>query len=142
MTNSDNDQFAKVKELYPDVEWTYGTGSYQPMVDSFGRVILQVDDHDYQGDTRVLYEKDGLYGLLIFGWGSCSGCDALQACTCIEDAENLRARLESSIDWKSASELLNYVLTHDWEGDYSGSSSEAKEFVEKAKELLQAIIAK
>lgn len=34
---------------------------------------------DYQGDYAAIVEKDGKVGLTIIGYGSCSGCDALQA---------------------------------------------------------------
>lgn len=57
------------KELYPEY-WEneqksgsfYGPGNYQPIIDEIGNVLVQVDDGDYQGDTRVMYEKDGKYG--------------------------------------------------------------------------------
>ena len=77
----------KAETLYPN--FSYCESDYQPIVDSFGNVLIQVDDADYQGDTRVLYEKDGKYGYLNFGWGSCSGCDALQACCNIEEIQEL-----------------------------------------------------
>lgn len=34
---------------------------------------------DYQGDYAAIVEKDGQVGFVIIGYGSCSGCDALQA---------------------------------------------------------------
>lgn len=54
---------------------------YKPIVNSFGKIIIQVNDGDYQEDSYILLEDDGRYGYLSFGWGSCSGCDALQACS-------------------------------------------------------------
>lgn len=114
-----SDLLARVKQLYPDMEAEpfYGPGDYQPLIDSFGEVLLQVDDKDYQGDTRVILKRGDEYGLLIFGWGSCSGCDALQACDTYQDIENLRARLESVIKWMTAKDLLAYIETHDWHLD-------------------------
>ena len=52
---------------------------YTSILNQFGYIVIKVDDDDYQGDSRVLYEgyKDEV-GYLQFGWGSCSGCDALQ----------------------------------------------------------------
>jgi hypothetical protein len=41
-----------------------------------------------------------------------------------------------------AKELLEYFNKHDWEGDYSYHDEETKEFVEKAKVLLEGIVAK
>ena len=71
-----------VKELYKDESW--GWYDYQPMLNAFGKVAIQVDDDAYQGDSRLLYDENGKIGVLIFGWGSCSGCDALQACGSLE----------------------------------------------------------
>ena len=68
------------KKLYPDFEKYYSEGDYDPMVNAFGNVVVRVDDDDYQGDTRVLYNNDGKIGYLVFGWGSCCCCDALQSC--------------------------------------------------------------
>lgn len=42
-------------------------------------LVMEESGDDYQGDTyAVLLGDDGRYGYLNFGWGSCSGCDALQ----------------------------------------------------------------
>jgi hypothetical protein len=36
---------------------------------------------DYQGDYAAIVEKNGKVGLVIIGYGSCSGCDALEGIT-------------------------------------------------------------
>lgn len=120
-----------IQEVYPDFE--YCESDYTPMLDSFGyEKLLQVDDDDYQGDSRILYRNGEQYGLLIFGWGSCSGCDALQDCNSLEEIDTLRLSLHESIVWRTAQEMRDYLEQHDWQGDYAYSP----EFVEKAKELL------
>jgi hypothetical protein len=134
----------QVKEAYgynPEDEYHYFSG-YNGLLGLIGDILLQVDDHDYQGDSRLIYQRAGDYGLLIFGWGSCSGCDALQACDTIEEVHQLGERLENSVQWMPAKELLEYFNKHDWEGDYSYHDEETKEFVEKAKVLLEGIVAK
>jgi hypothetical protein len=135
-----SDLLARVKQLYPKQEGEpfYGPSDYNPLIGSFGEILLQVDDKDYQGDTRVILKRGDEYGLLIFGWGSCSGCDALQACDTYQDIENLRARLESDIKWLPAKELLAYLETHDWKGDYSWhDDGETKQFVEQATAMMR-----
>ena len=134
-----NNSLDLVKQLYPDYEKYNGTGDYNPLIRSFGEVLLQVDDNDYQGDTRVILKKGDVYGLLIFGWGSCSGCDALQACNSYKEIEELREELERSIQWRSAKDLLTYFLEHDWEGDYSWLDKEARQFVAEGIKLLSTI---
>ena len=127
------------KELYPshweqeqNEKWFFGPSNYQPIIDEFGNVLIQVDDHDYQGDSRVMYEKDGKYGFLIFGWGSCSGCDSLQACESIKDVQDLIDTLHNGIHWfDSLDELKLYFKEKDWQLEYAWHAEETKEFINK-----------
>lgn len=101
----------RAEELYENEKYWY---DYQPMLDEFGEILLQVDDDDYQGDSFLIYKKDNKYGLLIFGWGSCSGCDALQACDDIDEVQELMDSLYNSITWfDSLQELKNYISNND-----------------------------
>jgi hypothetical protein len=121
-----------IKTLYPQDSGYSGFDSYQPMIDDFGKVIIQVDDSDYQGDTRVFLKKDNKYGYLQFGWGSCSGCDALQACRNYEEAQKLYDQLKDDIRWfDSLEDVFEFFGTHDWEGDYSYHREEQQDFIKK-----------
>lgn len=117
---------------------SYGPGNYNPILEDFGYdIVLKVDDNDYQGDSRILYQRGEEYGLLIFGWGSCSGCDALQACSTLEELQELYDSLERHIIWKSSKkEMLEYFQTRDWELQYSWHQEETRKFVKEAIELL------
>jgi len=122
------------EQLYPDCfreDMAFdGPGSYQPIIDSMGEVVIQQDDNDYQGDTRVIYKDGNQIGWLQFGWGSCSGCDALQACNSYEEVNDLINGLTNQIRWfDSQAEALKFFLEHDWEGDYSWHAEEQKKFV-------------
>lgn len=87
---------------------------YQPMLDEFGEILVQVDDNDYQGDSFLIYRNNSQYGLLTFGWGSCSGCDALQACDNINEVQELMNSLYDSITWfNSLQELKDYISNDD-----------------------------
>lgn len=128
------------QELYPDLtyqsidgstRWA-GASDYQPIIDEFGEVLIQVDDSDYQGDTRVLYKKNGKFGYLIFGWGSCSGCDSLQACRTIQEIEALMGGLENDIIWfDTLEDLQKHFREKDWELEYAWHHEETKEFIQK-----------
>lgn len=114
-----------VRRIYPDCiqegdgsDWFAAPYSYAPMLETFGNILLQVDDQDYQGDSRVLYEKDGKYGYLLFGWGSCSGCDALQGCNSYGELQDLANTLEGYIMWMDPKELLLYFVNRDWAGNW------------------------
>lgn len=121
--------------LYEDETW--GWGDYQPIIDALGKVVIQVDDEDYQGDSRVLYRDGDKVGYLQFGWGSCSGCDALQGCNDMTDLQALVNELEASVKWfDSIPEAYEFFKTHDWRGDYSYHMEEQKKFVETCLKYL------
>lgn len=77
--------------------------TYTPIINSYGEVLLRVDTDGYQGDgdSLILLQRNfgSLYGLLILSWGSCSGCDALQACETYHDLNLLIEELEGTIKW-------------------------------------------
>ena len=131
-------------ELYPDYAEEekkdgsfYGPGDYTPILDNIGTVLLREDDDDYQGDSRVLYADGERIGFLQFGWGSCSGCDALHGCEHISEIQTLMDNLRDSVKWfANRAEALEWFKTHDWEGDYSWHDEEQKRFVEHALALL------
>ena len=124
-----------VKKLYTN-ENTYWF-DYQPMLDAFGKIVVQVDDDDYQGDSRLLYNENGKIGALIFGWGSCSGCDTLQACRSLEEVQELCDNLQEDIKWfDNKKQALEYFTNHDWQGDYSWHQMETKEFVNRCIDYL------
>ena len=110
--------------------------AYQPIIDSFGKVLVQVEDNDYQGDTRVVYEKDGQYGFLNFGWGSCSGCDALQACSSEKEVDDLIDSLEQDVKWfASLDELKNYLTAKERDYSYYYHEDNWSNFVKQVMEL-------
>jgi hypothetical protein len=104
---------------------------YGKLIDSMEvETIVRVDEKDYQGDTWALLR--GLQGLgyLQFGWGSCSGCDALQSCNTPEEVMGLRDELYESIKWfADVAALKAFMEGHDWVGDYDADNASRKEFI-------------
>lgn len=107
--------------------------SYDEIVEAFGHeIVVQVDDDDYQGDSRYLLKSGDRYGNLNIGWGSCSGCDAIQACCTIPEIQKLADDIEGSIQWfDSKEQAKQWFETHDWKGDYSWRNKKQSDFVEK-----------
>ena len=128
------------RELYrEEVDSEYFSAyDYQPMINAFGKVIIQIDDDDYQGDTRVLYsDYGGGIGFLIFGWGSCSGCDALQACRNIDEVQELCNQLQNDIKWfNSKEEALAWARQKDWEAEWFWHEKEGRMFVRLVMDYL------
>lgn len=114
---------------------------YLDTIKKYGDILLICPDFDWQGDYRILYwdkTRGDKYGILIFGYGSCSGCDALQGCKTFDDWRELNTQLESSIQWGTSQEILDYLRNHDWEGDYSARSYSCRQFVAFAIALIEA----
>lgn len=100
--------------------------------------VLSVDAGAYQGDTFCILKDGERYGYLEFGWGSCSGCDALLACSNHDDLEELQVNLFNDIKWfDSLEELKKYFRTHDWEGDWCWHEEEHMAFRKKVLELCE-----
>ena len=144
------DPMLDIREVYPDlderdaeeddldVKSFYGPSNYNPLLRSLEySIILQIDDAGYSGDSRVIFRNGDQFGTLIFGWGSCTGCDALKKCKSYEEIEFLRSKLLKNIKWGRVQELLSYIENKDWELEYSWDSDETKVFVEQAITLLR-----
>lgn len=129
-----DDYLKRAALAYPDFA---GYGSdYQPMLNTFGDILVQVDDTDYQGDTRILYRKGERYGFLNFGWGSCSGCDALAACSSLRDVAELMMKLEGDIKWfDSLNGAKEYLSDPERAGSYYFHEQEWMAFVMAVSKL-------
>lgn len=138
-----------IRNVYPGLdENIYFTGpeNYGPLIKSLDHKII-LESHDdgenYHGDSYYfLHDTLGnRYGVLIFGWGSCSGCDALQACDSYDEISELRDELANSIHWFDSLIKLNaYLATHDWEGDYSWKSEACGRFVRECKRIVEYLL--
>ena len=112
---------------------------YSPIIKSFGDVLVQVDEEDYSGDSFVLLRKDDQYGFLCFGWGSCCGCDALQACETVEDIDELIDELQDDIKWfDSLAEAKAYIADDPLRrGSHYYHAEEWNEFKTKVMEVAE-----
>ena len=121
------------KDLYGEET---GWFEYEPMIKEFGEIINKYDFGEYQGDTIVIYKSNNRYGYLLFGWGSCSGCDALQACETIEEVQKLMDALYNSIEWfNSLDELKEWFNQKDWGLEWFGHDPSFKDFTNEIRNL-------
>lgn len=88
----------------------YYPGGYEALLLRIGNVVLCQSFGSYDGDYYVLFKEGDRYGYLTFGYGSCSGCDALEACRSQEDEDRLQQRLTDSIFWGTAKEVVDRFL--------------------------------
>lgn len=117
----------------PDSQWL--SYSYDDLIESMEvEVLIEKHDGSYQGDSFYLVQKGDEYGLLIFGWGSCSGCDALESCSTYEQVVNLRNNMYEEIDWMPLDEFKNYILNKDFETEWYFHYEGGKDFVNQLRE--------
>jgi hypothetical protein len=138
----------RLREMYPtaaaaadehgDGQFHYGgPSSYEPIVRALGEILVDVTDDDYQGDSRYLLKDGDRYGLVTVGWGSCSGCDALQGCVNFADVLALANEIEAAVKWFAGKAIaLEYVNQHDWMGDYDYRAAEKLKYVTQLKKVL------
>jgi len=90
---------------------------YVEIVRQFGEILLETHEDGYQGDSFYVLRRVNTvvndssknrieYGFLTFGWGSCSGCDALEGVGTYEDLQDLVDSLQSSIIWFPSKDAL------------------------------------
>lgn len=124
--------------------------TYDDLLATFpAEVAVFVTTGDYQGDHLVLLRRGGEYGYLEVGYGSCSGCDALEAVApaWYEDAQpgemaevtKLRDDLWQGVLWKPAAEMREYLAGKDWALTFYGDEDSDPRIGEFRTEALAAI---
>ena len=105
-----------IRNIYrlPEGETVFVTldDKYEIILRSFQyKIIIRVDENGYSGDIYVVFEDDYRgFGYLCFGFGSCTGCDALKKCKTVAEAEMLQLKLHNKIRWfESLDEMLEYL---------------------------------
>lgn len=117
---------------------------YQDLVSTFcDSILVDTECGSYSGDSLLLLKAGERIGLLSFGWGSCSGCDALQGALLYgngddADVDALRDDLARSVVWKDvAAEMLAYLEAKDWDATYhAGEGDHVVEFMAAARKAL------
>lgn len=100
-------------------------------------VIASTYIGSWSGDVLMVLKNGTGFGLLIVGYGSCSGCDALKSCNTFEELFDFREKLFKSIMWKEYSEFIEYLKNKDWETEFYCSDKKnlkiVKEFIKESK---------
>lgn len=113
---------------------------YASMVASWDyKVLIFETIGDWQGDYLVLLQEGTRYGYIAISYGSCCGCDDMQACNNWDEVRGLSRGLKESIDWKSGQEMLDWFNDRDWatkiESIVDGEGT--RKFLEEAKKCVK-----
>jgi hypothetical protein len=85
----------------------------------FDKVLINEQCGSYSGDYVVFGIRCGRFGMVVAGYGSCSGCDALLAGTDSDDLiELFKSLYNESRMFGTWAGLREWIKKHDWEGDW------------------------
>lgn len=124
-----------------------GSG-YQAVAEGLGwDTHLWADERDYQGDSWAIItsgDYNKTYGFLCFGWGSCSGCDALEDAQSDDEPERsqkmaaVATSLAGKVHWEESQEdLWRWLAEKDFSTEFYDDKEEFKTFLCDALELLK-----
>lgn len=113
--------------------------SYRDLPKRWGfDVLVWEEEHSYQGDTLAVLRDGSRVGFMTFGWGSCSGCDALQACHTAKDYAELASQLRGSIQWHDSLAALREAMdARDWEASHINAK-----LVRRFRETLAKVVSR
>ena len=83
--------------------------SYDGIVETQGEIIKDWTLGHYQGDYVYLLKNGDKYAFTVIGYGSCSGCDALEGCGNDEEFNELKDAIVSGIVWGTKQDVYDYV---------------------------------
>lgn len=118
-----------------DAEFFYPEGSYYDLVEKNADVLIAHTLGSYQGDMLFLLRNGDQFGFLVVGYGSCSGCDSLEACESQEAVDSLAERIYDGIKWFDTLDEAKGYITNLNERNLSWYAHEGgwPEFLEKVK---------
>lgn len=110
--------------------------SYDAAVARCGKIVIQKDLGEWQGDLLYIIKKGRQYSYLCIGYGSCSYCDWFQSIETWEEAAKALEDIESQIEWRDLPDLKQWVRERDWEGTHLWYyEADVKEFIEAVEAL-------
>jgi hypothetical protein len=100
--------------------WGMRDLGYNDLVLTMGVEIIEQETFgEFEGDIVYHVKRGDEHGILIVGFGSCSGCDALQGTLCYSDewtddiernVTALRDQLQASIIWPTEGKTLTEMI--------------------------------
>jgi hypothetical protein len=109
--------------------------SYDEIVATQGEIIKDWIIGSWQGDYVYLLKSGDKYAFTVIGYGSCSGCDALEGCESDEEFNELKEDIVNSIVWGTKQDVLDYVTNQEANRWYFHE----EDWVEIRKEIMEIL---
>ena len=119
-------------------EWFYTDDTYTTLVEKKADILVECTLGSYQGDMLFLLRSGDQFGFLVVGFGSCSGCDSLEACESQEAVDYLAESIYDGIKWFGSFDEAKEYITNLNERNLSWYAHEGgwPEFLEKVKNYV------
>jgi hypothetical protein len=120
---------------------TYWHSSYEEIVRDFGCEVPGWETlGSYQGDHLVLLRDGERWGFTVIGYGSCSGCDALEAAgENVREVQALADGIFDGIHWEpSAEAMAAHLASRDGANEWWINEDEAASALDRFRLLLAA----
>lgn len=97
----------QIEKMFPRREGWGIQFDYGPVDEALGKLLVTVEDNDWQGETRLLLQNDhGRFGMDSYSWGSCSHCDFAQGCQSHTEMLEYANQRYESIKWLKRDETI------------------------------------
>lgn len=101
-------------------------------------VLFEKSCGSYQGDlVFLLKHPEKGFGFTVVGYGSCSGCDALEACDSVSDVHDLMQTLDNHITWRESKiELAGFLAIRDKANHWHWNDDEVNAAADEIVDIL------
>jgi hypothetical protein len=144
-------RYSKARDLFPGFckqcddgdAFPHHDGSYGSIFAGLGKVIWEGTFGSYSGEEgRILRRhsygsKGQVFGFVVNGYGSCSHCDSLQACSTVQDLDELIEHLEGSVQWGTADEIIALLQSRKDANTWYASAEEWDRWVTDACDIIR-----
>lgn len=97
-----------------DFEYGGPNLGYTSVVETFGyEIVLSERLGSWQGDIVFVLKNEDRVGFLVVGYGSCAGCDVLEAIRTMDGLKSFALGLHSNIKWfQSLTDLQQWLVRY------------------------------
>lgn len=115
---------------------------WNKLLTTFPVEILVHEADPVEAADLVLWRSvEGPYGFVSFGYGSCSQCDELEACSTYAEVAKVRKEMWERVHWEdNACNMFSWMYARDWKLQWYGHVPHAGKFITRSAEILSPLV--